>query len=40
MAVNKEMALKEMALARTAPTVQHTKRYHTPDSLLAFLQDL
>lgn len=35
-----DMTLKEKALARTAPTIQDTKRYHTPDSLLAFLEDM
>lgn len=35
-----DMALKERALARTAPTGTAPGRYHPPDSLLAFLADL
>ncbi len=35
-----DMALKEKALARTAPHAQDTKRYRPTDSLLAFLENL
>ena len=35
-----DMALKEKALARTAPRVQDTRRYRPTDSLLAFLENL
>lgn len=35
-----DMALKEKALARTAPRTQDTKRYRPTDSLLAFLENL
>ncbi|OKI46038.1 tyrosine-type recombinase/integrase [Micromonospora sp. CB01531] len=35
-----DMALKEKALARTAPRPQDTKRYRPTDSLLAFLENL
>jgi integrase/recombinase XerD len=35
-----DMALKERALARTAPAGTAPGRYHPPDSLLAFLSDL
>jgi hypothetical protein len=34
------MALKEKALARTAPRTQDTKRYRPADSLLIFLENL
>ena len=33
-----DLALKERALARTAPTTAATRRYRAPDSLLAFLE--
>ncbi len=33
-----DLALKERALARTAPTTTATRRYRAPDSLLAFLE--
>lgn len=33
-----DLALKERALARTAPTTAATRRYQAPDSLLAFLE--
>lgn len=33
-----DLALKEAALARTAPTAAATRRYRPPDSLLAFLE--
>lgn len=33
-----DLALKERALARTAPTTTATRRYRPPDSLLAFLE--
>ncbi|HEV8627925.1 MAG TPA: tyrosine-type recombinase/integrase [Acidimicrobiia bacterium] len=33
-----DLALKERALARTAPTTAATRRYRPPDSLLAFLE--
>ena len=33
-----DLALKERALARTAPTTIATRRYRAPDSLLAFLE--
>lgn len=33
-----DLALKERALARTAPTSAATRRYRAPDSLLAFLE--
>jgi integrase len=35
-----DMALKEKALARTAPRSQNTKRYRPNDSLLTFLENL
>jgi site-specific recombinase XerD len=35
-----DMALKEKALARTAPPTSRTARYHPTDSLLAFLENL
>jgi integrase/recombinase XerD len=35
-----DMALKEKALARTAPRAQDVKRYRPTDSLLAFLENL
>jgi site-specific recombinase XerD len=35
-----DMALKEKALARTAPRAQDTRRYRPTDSLLAFLENL
>lgn len=35
-----DMALKEKALARTAPPAQGATRYHPSDNLLAFLEDL
>jgi integrase/recombinase XerD len=35
-----DMALKEKALARTAPRTQNTNRYRPTDSLLAFLENL
>lgn len=35
-----DMALKEKALARTAPRTQDAKRYRPTDSLLAFLENL
>jgi integrase/recombinase XerD len=35
-----DMAIKEKALARTAPRTQDTKRYRPTDSLLAFLENL
>lgn len=35
-----DLALKERALARTAPTTTATRRYRPPDSLLAFLEAL
>jgi len=38
--VHTDMALKEKALARTAPRTQDTKRYRPTDSLLAFLENL
>jgi integrase/recombinase XerD len=34
------LALKEKALARTAPARTTGSRYHPPDSLLAFLEQL
>jgi len=34
------MALKEKALARTAPARTKAGRYQPPDSLLAFLEQL
>lgn len=33
-----DLALKERALARTAPTTAATRRYRPPDSLLTFLE--
>jgi len=33
-----DLALKERALARTAPATTATRRYRAPDSLLAFLE--
>ena len=35
-----DLALKERALARTAPTPAATRRYRPPDTLLAFLEAL
>jgi integrase/recombinase XerD len=35
-----DMALKEQAIARTAPPDTPTPRYHAPDTLLAFLDQL
>lgn len=35
-----DLALKERALARTAPTPVAARRYRPPDTLLAFLEDL
>ncbi len=35
-----DMAMKEKALARTAPPAQHSKRYHPTDRLLTFLEQL
>ncbi len=35
-----DMALKERALARTAPGSARPRRYHPPDKLLAFLEEL
>jgi integrase len=35
-----DLAIKERALARTAPTGTTTGRYHPPDSLLTFLESL
>ena len=35
-----DMALKEKALARTAPRTQNTNRYLPTDSLLTFLENL
>ncbi len=35
-----DMALKEPAIARTAPLGTHAERYHAPDNLLAFLDQL
>lgn len=35
-----DLALKERALARTAPTPAAARRYHPPDKLLAFLESL
>jgi integrase/recombinase XerD len=35
-----DLALKERALARTAPTAAATRRYRAPDSLLAFLESI
>jgi integrase/recombinase XerD len=35
-----DMALKERAIARTAPPDTHAQRYHAPDNLLAFLDQL
>jgi integrase len=35
-----DMALKEKALARTAPRTQNTNRCRPTDSLLAFLENL
>lgn len=35
-----DLALKEQALARTAPAPQARHRYHPPDKLLAFLETL
>lgn len=35
-----DLALKERALARTAPTTATTRRYRPPDSLLAFLESI
>jgi integrase len=35
-----DMALKEKALARTAPRTQDAKRYRPTDSLLAFLENV
>ena len=35
-----DLALKERALARTAPTPAATRRYRPPDTLLAFLESL
>ena len=35
-----DLALKERALARTAPTTTTTRRYRPPDSLLAFLESI
>jgi integrase/recombinase XerD len=35
-----DLALKQRALARTAPRTQDTKRYRPADSLLAFLENL
>jgi hypothetical protein len=34
------MALKEQAIARTAPPDTQAQRYHAPDNLLAFLDQL
>jgi hypothetical protein len=34
------MALKEQALARTAPSEPDRSRYNPPDTLLAFLENL
>jgi len=33
-----DLALKQRALARTAPTKAATRRYRPPDTLLAFLE--
>ena len=35
-----DLKMKEKALARTAPTASGPRRYHAPDSLLAFLEAL
>jgi Site-specific recombinase XerD len=35
-----DMALKEQAIARTAPPDTQSQRYHAPDNLLAFLDQL
>src|SRR3989442_6992781 len=35
-----DLAMKERALARTAPLPAHAPRYRPPDELLAFLQSL
>ena len=35
-----DMALKEQAIARTAPPNTATQRYHPPDTLLEFLDRL
>lgn len=35
-----DLAMKEQALARTAPPGTFAQRYHAPDSLLAFLKEL
>jgi len=35
-----DLAMKERALARTAPLPAHARRYRPPDELLAFLQSL
>ena len=35
-----DLALKEAALARTAPPAVGRARYHPPDQLLAFLESL
>jgi len=35
-----DMALKEQAIARTTPPDTHAQRYHAPDNLLAFLDQL
>lgn len=35
-----DLALKERALARTAPTAAATRRYRPPDSLIAFLESI
>lgn len=35
-----DLAMKEQALARTAPTPEARHRYQPPDTLLAFLEDL
>lgn len=38
--VRADLALKERALARTAPTPTAPRRYRPPDTLLAFLEGL
>jgi integrase len=35
-----DLAIKERALARLAPTTSSPGRYHPPDQLLAFLEGL
>lgn len=35
-----DLSMKERALARIAPLQTRVGRYHAPDSLLAFLEDL